>query len=119
MSGRIAGTCAVTADGETLELEGSLKIPLSAYKREEKVSATGRVYYEETPVAPKINGSFFVDKDFPLTKLTEATDMTIVASLANGMTYTLSGAFMSGDAEFDASAGTVDMTFTGDHGQWN
>lgn len=118
MASRVAGTCAITVDGTTLELEGSVTIPLSRYKRDEKLSATGAVYYEETPVAPKVAGSFIVDPDFPLTKVTEGTDMTIVTKLANGMTYILSGAFMSGDASFDASGGTVSLTFTGDDGRW-
>ncbi len=118
MSTRVAGTCAVTADGETLELEGSMSIPLSRWQRTEKVSATGKVYYEEVPVAPGITGTFIVDRDFPLTKVTEGTDMTIVATLANGMTYILSGAFMSGEAEFDASGGTVELNFKGDDGRW-
>ena len=118
MSTRVAGTCSITVDGEALEIEGSMSIPLSRWNRTEKVSATGKVFYEETPLAPKITGTFIVDKDFPLTKVTEGTDMTIVANLANGMKYILSGAFLSGEASFDATGGTVEMTFAGDDGRW-
>lgn len=117
---RIAGTCYITCDGTELNLEGSLSIPINEYNRE-PVTASGRVIgFKETPVTPTITGSFYVDADFPLETLRSETDMTIVAELANGMRYTLSGAFLSGDsADFSPEDGTVSLTFSGIRGDWS
>lgn len=117
---RISGTCYITVDGEELNLSGSLQIPVNKYTRQ-AVTASGRVIgYSETPVVPSISGNFYVDSDFPLEKLRTATDMTIVAELANGMRYTLSDAFLAVDnANFAPEDGTVQLVFNGVRGDWS
>lgn len=117
---RISGTCYITVDGEELNLSGALQIPVNKYTRQ-AVTASGRVIgYSETPVVPSISGNFYVDADFPLEKLRTATDMTIVAELANGMRYTLSDAFLAGDnANFAPEDGTVQLVFNGVRGDWS
>ena len=115
----IYGTCYITVDGQALSLEGSLQIPIQKFERS-AVVASGRVIgYSETPITPSITGSFYVDKGFPLEKLQDAVDMTVVAELANGLRYTLSDAFLSGNnSNYTPEDGKVQLNFSGVRGDW-
>ena len=117
---RIAGTCYISVDGESLNLQGSLSIPMANVTREAIVASGRTIGYKETPVTPTISGSFYVDPAFPLDKLRNAADMTIVAELANGMVYTLSHAFLTGgDSNFNPEDGNVTLNFSGIRGDWS
>jgi len=118
MGQRIAGICYFKVDGEQLEINGSIELPMSDKKRETVISASGPIGYKETVVAPYVKGTFFLTKDFPLDGITEGTDLTITVELPNSMVYTLSGAYLAGDAPVKTEDGTVDMEFYGDKGQW-
>lgn len=117
MGKRIAGTCYIKVDGQQLELEGSLEFPLSQVVRESKVASGRVVGFGETKVVPYISGNFFVPSDFPLEKLLSSEDMTVTAECANGMVYTLSGAFMSDQANFNPIDGTTTIKFDGEEGR--
>jgi len=118
MGKRIAGTCYFKVDGEQLEISGSVEMPMSDKKRESVMSASGPVGYKETTVVPYFKGTFFLTEEFPLDGITEGTDLTITVELANGRAYTLSGAYLAGDAPVKTEDGTVDLEFFGDKGQW-
>lgn len=67
MGQRIAGTCYFKVDGEQLELEGGIEVPLFKTKREATESISGPTgFYKETDVIPFIKGSFLVPSSFPL-----------------------------------------------------
>ena len=118
MGKRIAGTCYFKVDGEQLELTGDIELPMSDKKREAVMSATGPVGYKETVVSPYVKGTFYMTEGFPLDGLTEGTDLTITVELANGMVYTLSGAYLTDEAAVKTGEGTVDLNFGGEKGQW-
>ena len=116
----IGGTCYITVDGQELSVEGSLSIPVNTVSKE-AVIASGRVIgYTKKTIAPSLKGTFYVDNQFPLQKIIEASDMTILAEFANGWKYTLSNAFLSGDSiEFTPEDGKITLTFTGLKGDWS
>ena len=116
---RIAGTCYVKVNSEQLSLNGSLTCTMNSVTREAIMGSTGVAGFSETPVAPSISGTFNVGPDFPLDTLMSQTDMTVTAELANGMVFTLSDAFVSGDVSYSPSDGTVSITFTGSRGNWS
>ena len=116
---RVAGTCYITVDGQELSLSGNLSIPVNTVIRE-PVLGSGRVVgFSETPVQPQITGDFVVEPETDLRALAEGEDMTVVARLANGMIYTLSGAFLGPQADFSPEDGTVSLTFQGIRGDWS
>ena len=50
--------------------------------------------------------------------LQQGENMTIVAEFANGRVYTLSGAYLTDEQEYNADDGTVTLRFDGMHGDW-
>lgn len=118
MAKSIAGTCYVKVDGEQLSLNGSLSCTMNTVVREAILGSNGVAGFSENPVAPTISGTFNVPKDFPVERLMSSTAMTVTAELANGMVFTLSDAFVSGEVSFSPNDGTVALTFTGVRGNW-
>ena len=106
---RISGTVTFTIDGESFDLTGSVGVPMNTTTKEPIIALNGNVHYKETPIAPFVTCTFLVTEDFPIEKLQTGTDMTVTAVFANGKSYTLSGAFLDGDPEYDSDGGTVDM----------
>ena len=118
MAKRIAGTCYFKVNGEQLELQGNLEFPMNKVTRETVLSTGGNVGFKETVIAPYISGDFIVPAEFPVETLTENTDMTITAECANGMVYTLSGAYLIENAAFKPVDGTVSLKFEGTNGEF-
>ena len=119
MGKKIAGTCYVKVDGQQLELQGNLEFPMAKVTRESMSSTGGPVGFKETVNVPYIAGDFIVKADFPTSTLVESEAMTITAECANGMVFTLSGAFVSGEVSYTPGEGTVQLTFTGEKGNWS
>lgn len=115
MAKRIAGICYVTVDGTQLELKSDtgLEVQMSETVKTAIMSSNGATYYQEVPTEQYISGEFVVPKDFPFDKLETGDDMTITAELANGVVYTLSGAFVADGLTFSATGGTVTLKFVG------
>ncbi|MBI0275662.1 phage tail tube protein [Hafnia alvei] len=113
---RIAGTTYFKLDSDQLSLTGGIEVPLNTKVRDDVVGLDGSVDYKETFKAPYIKGTFKVPKNFPIDKITTSETMTATAELANGMVYTLRGAWLSGDASFNAEEGTADLEFHGKSG---
>lgn len=112
MGQKMAGTCYVKVDGEQLAVEGSVEIPMMDVTRETKIGSTGVVGFSETPIAPFVNLSAFLQNDFPIDKLKQ-TDLTVTAELANGWVYTLQSAWLSGEVNLNPSDGNVTLNFVG------
>lgn len=110
---RLAGTCYIKVDGEQLVVEGTVTFPLLDVNRETKMGSTGVAGYSETDVTPSLSLSAFVPKDFPLEKL-KKDDLTVTAECANGMVYTLQGAYLVGEVSYNANEGNVTLTFNGE-----
>ncbi len=113
MAQSIAGTCYIKVDGEQLSVEGSVKFPMMDKKRTTLIDASGKVAgFKEEAVIPHLDVSAFVDRDFPLDKLANSENMTVTVECANGMVYTLQGAYLSGESpEISPSDGNVTLHF--------
>lgn len=118
MAKRVAGICYVKVNGEQLEVSGGIEVPLTELKREAVMGLAGPAGYKETASEPFVKVSAIFVPGFPIDTLRTNTDMTITAELANGKVYTLSGAFLKGDANAKGEDGTVELEFSGSKGQW-
>lgn len=117
---KVAGTCYVKLDGTQLELksDSGIEAPYTDKIREEVLGQAGVAGLKETARAPYIKGTFIVGPDFPQEKLNESTDMTITVEFINGSVYTLSGAFVVGEAAYKSDTGEVELEFKGVKGIW-
>lgn len=115
MGKRIAGICYVTVDGIQLELksDAGLEVQMSETVKTAIMASNGTTHYQELPTEQYISGEFLVPKEFPFEKIEQEDDMTITAELANGMVYTLSGAFLADGLTFSPTGGTVTLKFVG------
>lgn len=115
---RISGIVHITVDGKALDISGAISCPLGTSNKTPIVSKNGNVHYSEEPIAPFIEGSFLVTPDFPINAIMSGADMTVLAEFANGMKYSLSEAFVEGEANFESDGATVSIKFTGTEGRW-
>lgn len=119
MGKKIAGICYIKADDIQFEVEGSVECPLSATIREPVESLSNETgNFSEKGVAQYVKLSALLDPDLDLEKLTSSTELTVTAELANGWVYTLTEAYLSGDASAKGEEGKVDLTFSGRKGVW-
>lgn len=116
--GRVAGTCYIKVDGEQLEVSGGVECPINEVTRETVMSATGPAGYKETPQRPFVKLSAILVAGFPREKVAQATDMTVTAEFPNGTAYTLSQAYLEGEATAKADDGTTELEFSGKKGIW-
>lgn len=119
MSQLIAGTCYISIDGQRLLLKGSATATASKVTREPVMANGGVQGHKEVPVAPTLSGQFVVDKNFPIEKLQEATDMTVVAEFANGKVFTLGGAFVTEEIQVAGGDSDTTINFAGMTGKWS
>lgn len=113
MGQKIAGTCYVKIDGDQLLLKGGIEVPINKVKREIVMANNKPAGFKETPQEPYIKGTFIMGLGFPLAKLRDSTEMTITAELVNGTVYTLSQAWLDGEATLKTEDGEIDMEFKG------
>ena len=118
MAKRVAGIVYVKVDGEQLEVEGSVECPLAETKKEGVMGVAGLAGYKETALRQFVKVSCILVQNFPRDKIATGVDMTITAELANGSIYTLSGAFLEGDASSKSDDGKTELEFTGKKGTW-
>lgn len=118
MGRKTAGTCYVKMDGVQFEISGGVECPLSDVKREVVMGLSGVAGYKETAVKPYVKLSAVLTPDFPLDMVRSNTEMTVTAELANGMVYTVSGAWLEGEPTAKGDDGTVDLEFAGLKGIW-
>lgn len=118
MGKRLSGTCYIKVDGVQLEVEGSVEVPMSPHKRESKMALTGCAGYDERAAEPFVKASVYLTSDFPLSTVTNGTDMTVTAELANGMTYVLSGAWLNDAPSVKADDGKAELYFGGIRGEF-
>ena len=117
MGKKLAGTCFVKVNGNQLELEGNVEFPLCEVQRESMLSTAGVAGYKETVVAPYVSGDFIVPKDFPIQEIKENCAQTITVECANGMVYTLSGAYVTDVIAYKPIDGTLSVKWEGTNGE--
>jgi hypothetical protein len=118
MGQRVAGICYIKVDGQQLEVEGSVEAPLAETKKETVMGLNGSAGYKETAQRQYLKVSCVLVPGFPTSTLATGTSMTVTAELANGSVYTLSGAWLEGEAAAKADEGKVELEFSGTKGTW-
>lgn len=113
MSKPIAGSAHLFVDGTNYSTSGDFSGNILAVNREELVDSSGQIYFTETPVASSVTGSIYLTETLTPKVITDMVDGTVQVQLRNGKTALLSNAFYNGDGSFDASAGTMDISFAG------
>lgn len=115
----VGGTVYFKAGGKTLSAEGSITVDLSAFEREEKVGMDGEVHFTETPVAPFVEGTFYLNKSADPNEIAAMVDVTVKVELGSGRTGTLRNAFNTGRLPIDTAAGTFNGKWIGKQGVWD
>ncbi len=119
MGQRLAGICYIKVDGTQLTVEGGVECPISRTKKERIEALAGVAGYKETVQPPYVKLSAIYDADFPRSTLEQGSNMTVTAELANGTVYTLTGAWLEGDAAVKVDEGKIDLEFSGMNGVWS
>ena len=116
MAARIAGTSYIKVDGQQLEISGGHEVPLMSVKREAVMGVAGVSGVKEVAIKPSTKIKANVPRNFPVELLRSATDMTVTSELANGMVYTVAGAWVEGEPMINSEDGTIDLEFGGMRG---
>ena len=114
MGKKVAGTCYVKVNGAQLVLSGAVEAPLNTVKRETLVKG----YFKEEDAVPfvKLEAVGVPETDFQ--KICEGKSMTITVEFANQSVYTLSGAYVVGEANYSSDEGKIALEFNGTEGDW-
>ncbi len=114
MGKKVAGTCYVKVDGNQLVLSGAVEAPLNKVTRETIVKG----YYKEEDAVPFLKVEALGVKESDFQSIAAGTNMTVTAEFANGSVYTLSGAYIIGEANYSSDEGKVSLEFNGTEGDW-
>ena len=115
MGQKIAGTCYVKVDGTQLVLNGAVEAPLNKLKRETIVKG----YFKEEDNTPFVKVEAVGVKQTDFQKIVNATNATVTVEFANDTVYTLSGAYIIGDANYNSDDGKVALEWNGNEGDWS
>lgn len=115
MGQKVAGTCYVKADGEQLVINGAIEAALNKLKRETIVKG----YFKEEDNVPFVKGEFVGVSQTNWQKIVGATNATVTVEFANGSVFTLSGAYIVGDANHSSEDAKVSLEWQGNEGDWS
>lgn len=118
MGRRVAGICYVKVDGSQLEVKGGIECALAPTKKEAVMGLAGNAGYKETAERQYIKVTAIFTNDFPISTIQQGTNMTVTAELSNGKVYTLTSAWLEGEASASAEEGEIELEFTGITGVW-
>ncbi len=112
---KVAGTAYIKIDGDQLEAksEQGIEVPLFDKMRETVMGQSGPAGLKEVARMPFVKGTYIVGPNFPLAKLNDASDMTVTVEFISGKVYTLSGAYVVGEVDYNSDTGEVEMEFNG------
>jgi hypothetical protein len=110
---RIGGTAFLKVDGVQVSLRGTLTIMPSNVTREGIAGMDGVHGFKETPRVPSIEIQISKTPEIKLTTLAGWTGKTVTADCADGTTFVLNDAFVSGDVSLDGNEGAVTVKFEG------
>ncbi len=108
---RVAGTLFLSVDGVMRSPRGSLEIQPMDKKRTSITNLDGTVSFKEEPIAPYIKAELEVN--FNPRLLQNMQGATVVAQVATGQSYILTGAFLEGEVSYDPTEGKASFQFTG------
>lgn len=114
MGQKVAGTCYVKVDGVQLVLSGAVEAPLNSVTRETIVKG----YFKEEDTIPSVKLEAVGVKETDFQKICDGKAMTLTVEFANGSVYTLSGAYVVGEANYSSDEGKISLEFNGVSGDW-
>lgn len=113
MAQRFAGIAFLTVDGVQLALRGNFTVSPSPVERTMIAGQDGVHGYQELPRVPFIEGDLSAIPGLLLDDLIAQTDVTVIAQLANGMQYTLTGGTCKGGFEENTRDGQLRVRWEG------
>ncbi|HEY2242749.1 MAG TPA: phage tail tube protein [Xanthobacteraceae bacterium] len=113
MAQRFAGIAFLTVDGTQLSLRGNFTVSPSPVERTMIAGQDGVHGYQELPRVPFIEGDLSAIPGLLLDDLIAQTDVTVIAQLANGMQYTLTGGTCKGGFEENTRDGQLRVRWEG------
>jgi Phage tail tube protein len=113
MAQRIAGIAFLTVNGTQLSVRGNFTVSPSAVERTMIAGQDGVHGYQELPRVPYIEADLSTIPSLLLENLEAETDVTVIAQLANGMQYTLTGGTCKGGFENNTRDGQVRVRWEG------
>jgi hypothetical protein len=113
MAQRIAGVANWTVGNTHMSLRGNFTVSHSVLERTMLAGQDGIHGYQELPRVPYIEGDVSTVPEFDVTSLDHYTDTTVVAELANGWNFQLSGASCKAGLEQNTRDGQMRVRFEG------
>ena len=113
MAQRFAGIAYLTVDGDQKALRGNFTVSPSSVERTMIAGQDGVHGYQELPRVPYIEGDLSTVPGLSLEALEAETDVTVVAQLANGMMYSLTGGTCKAGFENNTRDGQVRVRWEG------
>jgi hypothetical protein len=113
MAQRFAGIAFLTVDGNQLALRGNFTVSPSSVERTMIAGQDGVHGYQELPRVPYIEGDLSTVPGLLIEDLEAQTDVTVVAQLANGMQYTLTGGTCKAGVEANTRDGQARVRWEG------
>jgi Phage tail tube protein len=113
MAQRIAGIAFLSVDGQQLALRGNFTVSPSSLERTMLAGQDGVHGYQELPRVPYIEGDVSTVPGLLLEDLQLGVDVTVVAQLANGMQYSLTGGTCKSAFENNTRDGQVRVRWEG------
>lgn len=112
---KVAGTVYAKVDGDQLEMksDSGIEVPMFDVSRETVMGQSGVAGLKETAQLPYVKGTFIVGPNFPREKLNDSTELTLTVEFITGKTYTLSGAYVVGEAVYKSDSGELEIEFNG------
>jgi hypothetical protein len=113
MARKLAGTAYLTVNQVQWALRGNFVVSPSSVERTMVAGQEGVCGYHETPRVPFIEGDLTAIPEMLLEDLETQVNVTVVAKLANGMVYTLTGAMCKAALEENTRDGVVHVRWEG------
>lgn len=111
---RIAGTATITVDGLSYEIQGDFEYSSAIVERENLAGmSTNSAGYKEKPIPCFIAFTGFDFGNVPLTTFVGMTQVTVVASLANGKVLTGQNMFTTQAIMANSVDATIKLRFEG------
>jgi hypothetical protein len=113
MAQKFAGIAFLFVEGQQLRLRGNFTVSPSPVERTMIAGQDGVHGYQELPRVPYIEGDISLTPEMRLDMLDGQTDVSVVAQLANGSSYSLIGATCKAALEANSRDGQARVRWEG------
>jgi hypothetical protein len=113
MAQKFAGIAFLFVGGQQMRLRGNFTVSPSPVERTMIAGQDGVHGYQELPRVPYIEGDISLTADMRLDEVDGMTNVTVVAQLANGFTYSLIGATCKAALEANSRDGQARVRWEG------